>query len=157
MAADRETPLPALFAGAVRLAYPGRADEEARLAVLRYERYLAEPPQGMDRFGNPLWIHAAPSGSGAERKGWGAAREDARGQAEHADEDEAAALGPSQQHFAGKFFSRPQKFLKAGTEDDRTLHPPGDPRPGFRPARLLRAAVFVTLFAVLYYCFTAVF
>jgi hypothetical protein len=151
MAADRETPLPTLFAGAIRLAYPARADEEVRLAVLRYERYLAEPPRRMDKFGNPLWIRLAPSGSDAEREN-GASGEAPCGQAEHAEEDALPALGASKRHFVRKFFSRPEKVEEECIEENRARHPHGDTGRSRLPVRMIRAAVFVTLFAVLYYC-----
>jgi hypothetical protein len=153
MAADGETPLPALFAGAIRLAYPARADEEVRLAVLSYERYLAKPPRDMDKFGNPLWIRLAPSGSDAER-GRSASDETPYGQAEHAEEDALPALGPQKRHFMGNFFSRPEKFEKECIEESRARRPHGDAVRSRLPVRMIRAAVFVTLFAVLYYCLT---
>jgi hypothetical protein len=157
MAEDRETPLTALFAGAIRLAYPARADDEVRLAVLRYERYLADPPRGVDKFGNPLWMRLAPSGSDVERQGWGTSSEAPRGQADHAEEDESPALGTPKRHFIGKFFSQPKNFEKERIEESRARRPLGDAVRNSMPVRMIRAAVFVTLFAVLYYCFTAIF
>jgi hypothetical protein len=156
-AADGETLLPTLYADAVRLAYPARADEEVRLAVSDYERYLANPPQGVDKFGNPLWIRLAPSSSGTDRKGRDASADALRRQADSADEEEAPAPGRSKRHFLRTLFSRPKKAAEESLEESSALHSYGDTGRSRVPVRLIRAAVFVTLFAVLYYCFTIVF
>jgi hypothetical protein len=157
MAADRETPLQTLYADAVRLAYPARADEEVRLAVLRYERYLSNPPQGMDKFGNPLWIRLPPSSTGAERKRGNEPEDTLFRPVDSEDEEEAPTLDPSKRHFLGKFFSQSEKNGDERLEESRTRRSYGDIGRSRAPVRLIRAAVFVTLFAVLYYCLTAVF
>jgi hypothetical protein len=157
LAADSETPLPTLFAGALRLAYPARADDEVALAVLSYERYLAKPPMGMDKWGNPLWMRLAPSTSGSDRQGRGVSGEIPRVQADLAEEGEVPATGPSKKHFFGKFFSRPGNTAEESMEENRVRLPRGGSGRSSAPVRLIRAAVFVTLFAVLYYCLTEVF
>jgi hypothetical protein len=157
MSANRETPLRVLFAGATRLAYPACDDEEVRLAVLRYERYLADPPHGEDKFGNPLWIHPAPSSSGAAAEGRGKAGEALYRKTVAAEDDAASDPDPRDTNWLQSFFSRRGRTEPAGNNKNGARHSFGDTGRSGVPVRLIRAAMFVALFAVLYYFFVEFF
>jgi hypothetical protein len=153
MAADRETPLTALFAEATRLAYPACGEEDVKLAVSGYERYLADPPRGVDRFGNPLWMRLAPSsGVEEERMREGAAL--LRTAADRGDE-ELPAPKPATKHFFQRFFPHSEISVRENIKKSGVEHSFGVAgRNNAPPVRLIRALVFITFFAALYYCFT---
>ncbi|MDR1945602.1 MAG: hypothetical protein LBQ51_00300 [Desulfovibrio sp.] len=153
MSANRETPLSVLFAEATRLADPFCDEEKVRLAVLRYEQYLANPPLGEDAFGNPLWISLPPSaahGSTAVR----AAGHDQGRNRDASEGEEFSAPEPKKKNFFQGFFSRSesaeQEIVKTvlARRSSRNTGQNGIPA-----SRLARFLLFGAIFAVLYYFF----